>query len=67
LQAKRVVWPDVIVFFIPDVDRNLGLFDAVEPLGIEERLAQETVEAFVIAILPRATWLDLDRPYADLS
>jgi hypothetical protein len=29
-----VVWPDVIVFFKPDVDRHLGLFDAVEPLGI---------------------------------
>ena len=62
-----MVWPDVIVFFKPDVDRHLGIFDAVEPLGIEERLAQDTVEAFVIAILPRATWVDLDQPYTDLS
>ena len=31
-----MVWPDVIVFFKPDVDRHLGLFDAVEPLGIQE-------------------------------
>ena len=54
MQAKRVVWPDVIVFFMPDVDRNLGLFDAVEPLGIEALLTQDTVEAFVIAILARA-------------
>jgi hypothetical protein len=28
------VWPDVIVFFKPDVDRHLGLFDAVEPRRI---------------------------------
>jgi hypothetical protein len=34
LATKRVVWPDVIVFFKPDVDRNLGLFDAVEPRRI---------------------------------
>ena len=30
----RAGWPDVIVFFKPDVDRNLGLFDAVEPRRI---------------------------------
>ena len=67
MQAKRVVWPDVIVFFMPDVDRNLGLFDAVEPLGIEELLTQDTVEAIRYSHSPKG-YLDrfgsaLRRPF----
>lgn len=43
---------DVIIFRWPDIDCHLRLFDAVEPLGIEDFSAQRAVEPFVVAILP---------------
>ena len=58
---------DVIIFRWPDIDCHLRLFDAVEPLGIEDFSAQRAVEPFVVAILPGATWVDLDRRHPNPS
>ena len=58
---------DVIIFRWPDIDCHLRLFDAVEPLGIENFSAQRAVEPFVVAILPGATWVDLDRRHPNPS
>ncbi len=58
--------PDLVVLSEPDIDCDLGLPSAVEPLGIENLPAQCSVETFVVAILPWATWIDLHWLDADL-
>ena len=47
-----MVGPDVIVFLEPYVDHNLYLFDTMEPFGIQDFMAKNAVEAFVVAVIP---------------
>ena len=58
--------PDIIVFLEPGIDHNLRLFDVVEPFGSQNFLAKNSVESFIVAVFPRATWIDLDRFDANL-
>lgn len=53
---------DVIIFRWPDIDCHLRLFDAVEPLGIEDFSAQRAVEAFLgltVRLRQRINFIDL--------
>ena len=59
--------PDVIVFLEPCVDHNLCLFETMEPFGIQDFMAKNAVEAFVVAVFPWAARIDLDRRYPNFS
>ena len=43
----------MIVLPEPFIDDDLGLFGDVEPLSIEDFMAERSIEAFVVSILPR--------------
>ena len=57
---------DLVILPEPHIDGDLGLFCAVEPLGIQDFSSQRSVEALVVSVLPRAAWIDLHRLDADL-
>src|SRR5579872_903969 len=48
----------MVVVMAPALDENLGFEEGVEDLAIEKLIAQFAVEAFIVAILPRASGLD---------
>ena len=48
----------MVVVMAPALDENLGFEEGVEDLAIEKLIAQFSVEAFIVAILPRASGLD---------
>ena len=54
------MWPDMIVLFQPGIDNDLRLSDCREPLGIQDFSSENTIEAFVVAVLPRTAGMDLD-------
>jgi len=43
----------------PDFDHDLCLLQCVEDFTVQQFVAQLSVEAFAIAIFPRASWLDV--------
>jgi hypothetical protein len=61
VRVPRVVVP------APLLDQHLGLLHCVEDLAVQEFVAQLSVEALDVSVLPRALWLDLRRMYADLA
>ena len=52
--------PDGVVLLTGSFDHHLGLSQGVEYLSVEQLISQFSVEAFVVAILPGATWLDIE-------
>ena len=58
---------DLVVLFELEIDGCLGLSGRLEPFRVEDLLAQGSVEALVVSVLPRAAWIDLDRVDADLD
>ena len=55
--------PNGVVMDAPSLDENLGLGERVEDLAIEEFISEFPIEAFIVAILPRAAGLDIKRLY----
>jgi hypothetical protein len=51
----------------PDFDHDLGLLQCVEDLAVQQLVAQLSVEAFAIAILPRTSRLDVGGLGSDSS
>ena len=51
------------------LDENLGFLEAVEDLAVEQFIAQFPVEAFAVAVLPRAAGRDVQSlgPQASVS
>jgi hypothetical protein len=49
----------VIVVASPALDDDLGLAQSVEDLAVEQLIAKAGVEALDVAVLPRATPLDV--------
>ena len=45
--------PYVIILFEPHIDDDLSLSDACEPFGIENFVAQSSVEPLIVAVFPR--------------
>ena len=65
--AQRAVRTVVVVALDEPVDQHPGLGDAVEDLGVEQLAAHRAVEAFDIAVLLRAAFLDERRGHAVLG
>jgi len=57
--SQRRVWPYLVVMLPPVFDYDLRLFQCVEDFAVEQLVAQLSIEAFAIAILPRASRLDV--------
>ena len=58
--------PDIVVFIESSIDNYLRLLDALETFGVQNFLAKNSVEPFIVSIFPRVTQIDLDRFYAYL-
>lgn len=58
---------DTVVLLEPSVDDHLCLFCGVEPLCILDFAALSTIEAFIVAVLPRLPGIDLDGLDLDFS
>lgn len=58
---------DAIALIEPSIDDDLRLLGGVEPFGIEDFSTQCAIEAFVVAILPPRSRVDMDRRDAQLS
>ena len=59
--------PDMVVRLEPHIDDRLGLFDARAPFCIQNLMTQSAVKAFIVAVLPGATGIDLYRLDTDLA
>ena len=57
---------DGVVMPPPGFDQPAGLGEAVEELTVEQFIAQRSVEALVVAVLPRRRRGDVERLHADL-
>lgn len=57
--ADRCVWPDGIVVPPPAFDDDLCLFQRVEDFPIEQLVAELSIKALDVSVLPRATWRDV--------
>ena len=53
MRANGVVVPS------PALDDHLGLLQRVKDFTVEQFIAKLRVEAFAIAVLPRAAWFDV--------
>src|SRR5438046_126468 len=51
--------PDRVVVASPALDDDLGLVQSVEDLAVEQLIAKAGVETLDVAVLPRATPLDV--------
>jgi hypothetical protein len=56
--TKRAVWPDGVVVPAPLFDQNLRLLQCVEDFSVQQLIAQLTVEALVVTVLPWRSRLD---------
>jgi hypothetical protein len=54
------VGSDGIIVLSPSLDHHLGLSQGVEYLSIEQLISQFPIEALVVAVLPGASWLDIE-------
>ena len=45
--------PDMVVLFEPLVDHGLGLAGGAKPFSVENLSAKGSVEALIVAVLPR--------------
>jgi len=51
--------PDRVVVAPPAFDDDLGLWQRVKDFAVKQFIAQACVEAFDVAVLPRAAWCDV--------
>ena len=56
--AKRSMRPDGVVVIAPSLDQHLRLRQIVEDFPIQQLVPELTVEALVVAVLPRRAGLD---------
>ncbi len=59
------MWPDCVVVPPPSFDQHLGFLQRVEDLAIEQLVPQLSIEALVVAVLPRTAGLDVEGLYVD--
>lgn len=60
------MWPDSVVVAAPGFDQDLSLGQGVEDFSVQEFVTHRAVEGLAVAILPWATWSDVERLHADL-
>lgn len=51
--------PDGVVVDPPFLDQDLGVFQSVGQLAIEQFVAEPGIEALVISVFPWAAWFDV--------
>ena len=56
------MWAGRVVVASPILDHDLGLLQCVEDFTVEQLIAQLSVEALAIAVLPRTAPLDVSGP-----
>jgi hypothetical protein len=59
------MWSDCVVVLSPAFNEHLCLLQCVEDLAIEQLISELAVEAFIVAVLPGAAWLDVESLDAD--
>ena len=59
--TRGTVWANSVVFLMPPLDEDLSLFEGIEDFAIEQFITHFAVEAFDIAVFPRAAWRDEER------
>src|ERR1039458_1279770 len=67
LVAQRRVRSLCVVFHAPPLRQNLCLLQRVKDLAVQELIAQLSVEALAVPVLPRTPGLDIERLRAQLS
>jgi len=55
------VRPDRVVFRPPSFNQNLGLFQGIKNLSVEQLVPELPVEALVVAVLPGTARFDVER------
>lgn len=63
--SQGAVWPDMIIVLSPLFDQHLRLQQSVEDFAIEQFIPHAAVEGFDVAVFPWASWLDIQRGYAN--
>jgi len=58
------VGPEGVVLNAPSFDEYLGFFQGVKDLAIKQFVSEFTVEAFTVAVFPRAARFDVEGSYA---
>jgi len=58
------VWSEGIILLAPPFYEHLRLFEGVEDLPIEQFISEFAVEAFAVAVFPRASWFDVQSSYS---
>ncbi len=53
------MWSQSVVIIAPPAGDAMDLLKTVEDLAVEQTIAQAGVEAFDLAVLPKAAWLDV--------
>lgn len=61
---QRAVWPEGVVFHSPTLDEYLCFSEGIEDLSVQQFVSQFAVEAFAVAVFPRATGLDVEGSHA---
>ena len=51
--------PNGVIVTSPALDDDLGFTQRIEDLTIEQFIPQASIEAFDVAVLPRAAWFDV--------
>ena len=64
--AEAAVRTDRVVLPPPGLDQHHGFGKAVEDFAVEELVAQRSIEAFVVTVLPGRRGRDVERLHADL-
>jgi hypothetical protein len=59
--SQSTVRPYRIVFPPPALYQDLGLFQGVENLPVEQLITQLPIEAFVVTVLPRTARFNVER------
>ena len=57
--------PHGIVVLAPLFDQCLRLFQRAENFTIEQLISELAIEAFIVPVLPWASWFDEERLHAD--
>ena len=56
------MWSDGVVVMAPLTNDDLGFLEAVEDLTVQQLVTHFAVEAFAVAVLPRTSRFDVQRP-----
>ena len=65
LVAKRTMRPDRVVVLAPAIDEDGCFSKCVEDFAVEELISELSIEALIVAVLPRTPRLDVEGLHTD--